>query len=420
MFYFLLVSLLFRLIGFNTSAIWYDESISLFRVQHWIPSNLWEMILTLFTNGGLWVFRLPALICSLIALWFAWKIMDHFSFTRYQRIISCLLLCVLPGLVWISHDARCYSAYAALYMAAIYFGLKDKPQIMIVSLIGLCLIHPTGVIYAISAIMLSLFTIRIKYIVIAYISLLAVIPGALFAVNFYSQSSNPFWLQKIDLINSLGLAAFSNTVPAIIGGLVMLIIILWSAFNKDSLILSLSVLVPIIGLLMASIIYMPVLFYRTITPLLIPICLLIGYGPHISNDKRRLIPAALFSFVLLVSLANWDPSTHGGHVDDLADLIDYSWQDGDQIVYATGTLALPFDYYMDHKGCILDWSNGNLTHSYLDLPPCTDELSNGKRTWVIWTDDPILNQPAPPGGQLIGISTGSWQISTIYVYLFDN
>ena len=156
----LLLAFLLRLVGLYKSPLWYDEVLSLHRagLPFWESMaqnlNLWALVLRFFADPIR--LRWPAMICSILAIWLAGRIMIQLQFDRTQRVAGLLTLACLPGLLWIAEDARYYSGVALIYMASIYFALSGR-WLGLFAVSGLAIyIHPTAPAYIVPAWLLIL------------------------------------------------------------------------------------------------------------------------------------------------------------------------------------------------------------------------------------------------------------------------
>jgi len=420
---FLLTSLLLRLNGLATTAIWYDEAISRYRAQNMFISNqnapMWDLLLVPFANGPVWLMRLPGLFFAMLALWLAWKLMDELAFTKPQRIAACILMAALPGLIWLAQDARCYSAMTCAYMAALYFGYKNRPLGLAAAVGLLGFIHPTGMGLGAAALLLAMSRMTVRRVSLASLGCLAWIPVLVLYIVRKAEDSNGFWLLKIEPLRAISQAAFVNTVPVAVGGTLIILLLFFMIKRRDLRILWLMTTTPIIIQIAFSMLVTPVLFYRPLMPVLIPLCMLAGAGLVPSRPGvLRWIPAALAAGLLLVSVTHWDPSGRGGHVDNIAALINANWQEGDQLVYATGTVALPIDFYLQRPSCILDWKDYNLSPRNLVWTHCPPGTPQAGRTWLVWPND-ILLKAQRPEGLLVASTWGEWVFSRMDVILIE-
>jgi hypothetical protein len=414
---FLLAALAMRLSGISAASIWFDESMSILHIQNGIHLYSWDLLLAPFSHGPVWLMRFPSLAFSILGLWIAWKIMDRMNFSTGQRLVSCALLATLPGLIWLGQDARYYAALSACYMGALWFAMHNKRLGLFATLGLLGNIHPIGILLGASMVIIAMFYMPIKRLVIPALGILCAAPFmAIFVI--YIQTNPGVWFES-DVILSIGWAGFVNTIHPWIAGILMLMLVVYAAFKRRGIQLILAAVLPVLFLLFAVVCGQPILYYRPIMAILIPLCLLAGLSLYPDNTRWfRWIPLGLAGLVMAISIGNWDASNRGGHIDELAGLIRSNWQEGDEIVYATGTAALPFDYYLHQGGCIVEWGNNNLTPVAMDWPVCDLENDPGGRQWIIWPMDPLM-ETDPPGGFLVGSTIGGWQFARINVYLLD-
>ena len=154
-------------------------------------------------------------------------------------------------------------------------------------------------------------------------------------------------------------------------------------------------LTPFLIILCESLFWENTLFYRTQITLIIPF--VIGLGSVITADQRKpleWIIVGLWIILAGVGIIGWNPRLRGGDVDKTALLIRNNWQKGDVIYYATGTAAMPFDYYLSDKPEYLlnGLANSNLTpptlvHKFEFIPL---EKIKYKRAWVIFPLDTFI------------------------------
>lgn len=435
MIYFLVASLALRLIGFCTSSIWLDEALTLWVARQPFaqsPINLWMWIERLFT-ANVTTLRLPALLCGMAALYVAWRIMDRLAFTQPQRIIACVALAALPGMIWTAQDARYYALMQLLTLACLYFAIEERPLGLAACIGLLAFTHPTGPVYAAVAILPVLLS-RNRKILYAGLGLL---PWLVFIYIWRSNGSalstidqaGEFWLKHPDWLNGPGAAVFVGTIFAPIGTFLVAMLLInavWNAGSRNVLILLAAVIGPVVGLCLGSLVVGPVLFYRTLIPVLPMFCLLVGYtvGDDDFSWKPAWIAPGILSIVLLVSLVNYNPDHRGGGIDYAAYVIRENWQEGDVIVYNAGMVALPFDYYLQRGGQVLYLEDGNFTpRGWPENAPefeVVSGLPEQGRIWLVWAYDPLI--PIHPPETLpvpVALSEGSWQIAPWRVFLIE-
>jgi hypothetical protein len=238
-----------------------------------------------------------------------------------------------------------------------------------------------------------------------------------------------FWLKQVDWINPPGQAAFVGTIFAPLGTLLIIFVLLDAALharNRTMWILLAAIIGPVIGLILGGLVVGPVLFYRTLIPVLPVFCLLVGYCLGLADFslKTNWIIPAILSIVLLFAVANYNPDHRGGGIDYAAYVIASNWKDGDVIVYNAGIVALPFDYYLQRGGEVLYLEGGNFTPR--GWPETTTNftavsaLPTSGRYWLVWCYDPLI--PLHPPENLpvaVALSEGSWQIAPWQVYLIE-
>lgn len=431
---FLTLSLVLRLSGLASSNLWFDEWVSLHRViqplaeyihdpTDYIGVNLWELILRLFAFEPHWVLRLPALMCAMLSLWIAWKIMQALSFSNTQSTIAALTMACLPGLLWMSQDARYYAPLTALYMASVWSAIRGRSIWLTVCIILSFCIHPTGPAYTVPAVGIALIMQTISwrnaYIIGGYSGALWIV-----CVMLSPMVGASFWTEHLTLsrfiyeygqsltINTLGhpgiLIAFVCGCLLFITGLIRIFILR----SSDELVTWIIWSGPLAILLLVSLTYQNVITYRTLQPAAMGLALMAGR--ILAADLRwrwTWIPAGA---LLIALLLNWDSSARGGDLSAIADHIRDAWRTGDVLVYSSDG-AMPLDLLLD-----------DLPHCQLDKNECTLDQFADRRVWLIWS--PALVRDAALNDKLKNITAhlvsvdrtaNAWQIVPTNIYLLD-
>ncbi len=452
----LLIGVVMRIWGYTSSAIRYDEALSLYRAtipfsqflddhQYYSSLFLWELILRLivFDNHSLWLLRLPSLLLGIGSLLLAYKLMKVMRFNSYQKTISMALIALSPGLIWVSQDARAYGLLIFLYILAIYFVELNKPAGLI-AISGLtAYTHAIGPAFGISALIYYLVKYPKEYkrfLVMVAIVLASWIPWywLFFSIQPTPGYVSTFWLGRFtfgEFIQHVYKSFYLQNPSTITFTLFMLATAgIFLSFTyvavKNKIKESIIFFLPLGVILTESIAWQNVFFYRTGLTLLIPFMLCIGMTSFRSKFNPREFLAILFcSYILLSSVVGWNPSTKGGAIDQAAKYIAQNWEEGDILYYGTATVGLPFHYYLKGKPeyIINGITNENLTPPTVDIfeSASLDRISS-KRTWLIYPDDiflpavqkKILADAASKGNLLFRIKI--FEIPDIYVVLIDH
>jgi len=355
--YMLLVQGIPRLIGLNSASIWYDEGFSILAAR--LPLGtmlnllkidftppLWEMVIHPVAGGPLWLVRLVVFAFSLGAAWLAWEIAGH------KQPLLFTALALVPGLLWHAQDARSYALLSFLYLLAGYMAIKGR-WLGLAASCGLILwTHATGAGFVAGALALGLYSHPKKWKVVilcgagAAVSYLPWVPSwlqngmtghwipPLSAEWFLEQTFLAFWVSDLQFFYML---AF----------LILLLVSLVAACIRARFAPRTSILflVPLALLLAVSAFFRDVFMYRTLTPFLLPFGL---WLVEISEGKKWLsrVLTAGWSAMLLISLMTWNPASRGAGLEQAADTIRERWQAGDVIFYGTGSVAVPFYYYL--------------------------------------------------------------------------
>jgi hypothetical protein len=382
----LFLAFMLRLLGLYSSPLWYDELLSLHRVglpfwEHMAQNlNLWELGLRFFAAPAL--LRWPALICSLLTIWVAWQIMTLLQFNRIQCTMGMITLAVLPGLIWMSQDARYYSGVALIYMASIYFALERR-WLGLFAVSGLAIyIHPTAPAYIVPAWLLILRSAPRRVLA----SSLLLIPIWTLRVIPAGGISNPdFWLKPPTFTDYL--AQFGHTIGAKPDNLYPAVLFMALALAFAALRFRPAVwtiyLAPLVVLIGVSALVQPVAMYRTLLPSSMGLALLVGSA--VPEGRSVWIYSSL-AILLAVMIAQYDPSLHGGHVDLAAVRVRDAWQPGDCIQYETDFARVEVEPYLE------------------GLPECPAE----NRSW--------LATIIPDATRIEFARTDGWHFITVYIY----
>lgn len=440
---FLIVSLIIRLLGFFTPALWYDEAVSKYRATlpfaqyltdtaDYNGANAWEVLLRPFAAGPVWLLRLPALLCALLALWLCWKLMEAWGFAQHQQRTAAVGLALLPGLLWLAQDARYYSALGALYLGALWFGTQRRPLGLLACAGLLPYIHPVGGAYAAAALLIALRWLPFRRV--TALGGLAALSWMPYYYRMVFMQRGQFWLEQVSPA-----WAFYQTVQALfvntltwqwgIFALVLLLVILslgGLAIRRDSGLLTFAAAtLPAVFMLVVSI-WKPVYFYRPAGPLAYPLLMLAGLTLAPTRKWYSWILPGLAGLVLLVGLVNYDPAARGGYIDQAAATIRANWQSGDRIIYVSATTAYPFVYYLpDLDYCLFAGSADPSLTPYNPGHAACEELpaTSPGRTWLVWPRSPLFG---PETTRLLteyttGLrplyTTSAWHFAPIEVYL---
>lgn len=389
----LIIGFLVRLSGLQASAIWYDEAITLYRLQLPFLSRyldkteasgdlLLEMILQSLVRlfgTSLWVLRLPSLVASAVCLYITWKLMIRLKFNLVQQIITSLMICFFPGLLWAAQDGRAYSILTMVVLLAVWYAIEAR-RIGLFSACGLCFYaHYVGPAYAVAVLGLALYLHSSswkKIFLIGGLIILSWLPQiiiALTTINHFDWTEPIKARQLIEVwVDAIWVGTFKKTLIVACLQIIFFSTIIFSLFvpmDRIKKILGIFLGISILSLLVVSLIWSNVIIYRTLVPLLIFVALWLGWelgnipaswrfkwkfthgrefniGQGLTSLMRTILAVAWVAF-LIFGLINWDPARRGGHLDQIAGQIRNQWQEGDVIFYPTASVAMPFDYYLN-------------------------------------------------------------------------
>jgi hypothetical protein len=410
-----------RIIGYASSSIRYDEALSLYRatipifqyltnLQNYSSLVLWEVSLRVIRliGSSLWIIRLPSVLYGIFCLIVVWNIVKRLAFTNLQSSFVLVIIGFCPGLIWISQDARAYGLLVLIYLLSISFLLERK-WFGFVTANGLLLYtHIISPAFVFGSFIYGIILFPKEWKRFLFLALLVIIcwlPWGLLnilqAVNQQNSTHfiTTFWLGKLTVggffwqlilayfVRIINYPTITIFLTIIVLSIVILVINSIRNPNKNLFIF----LTPFCVILFESIFWKNTLFFRTIITLIIPFVL--SLGSVLAVEKRKLFDTIIVGLWFLITgfgILGWNPRLRGGDIDITANVIRNNWQAGDVIYYATGTTALPFDYYLSDKTeYILDGiANANLT------PPTLDKFEfiplekiQYKRAWVIFPED---------------------------------
>lgn len=373
---------------------------------------LWEMILWQWTriSGSLIVLRLPSLIFSICALGLFWLIMDELEFTGNQRLLASALAAFLPGHFLIAQDARVYALLTALYMMAVLFALRGR-WLGLTAISGLMLYaHSVSGAFLVGVYLLAWYKHpgQLRMIIlsgtVAIISWIPWMPNVLSTAQTfwtaYPLTADYFMMSAVQSVWAASMPTEQWRLGAYIlmmfyssVGVMITISISFPALYRlaaervhraraamqflglgklaarlnparpqtldDADVqvtpTALVALIPLIIMILVSLVYANVVFYRPLTVFLLPFALWLGASTAPKNVTRiKMIWPVCWVVLLAAGLIGWNPAAKGGGLENI---VRGAIRPGDAIFYVTGTAALPAEYYLDdipHTAYILD------------------------------------------------------------------
>lgn len=477
-----------RISGLTASAIWFDESVSLYVARQpffsmvqlgkmMLNPPLWELIVWIsFRLFGVneFALRLPALIASIASLGIIYKLCAEIGLDEKEKIAVLFFTALLPYQFWMAQDGRMYALYSTIFLAAIWFALKNRWLGLIASTGLLMYIHSTGVLYAMAAFAVvavnNLFNRAhiVRVLLSGFIVIILYLPWLpiYFQPTVQSIDYSKFsWLLLLAGIYEIIFANGPLKVSAIysLTGLVAIIGtfgfgLIFSAkmllgpiarkmsgrqpedlpINDHAYIrfvqITVVALLPITLFILVSIFWKSIVVYRSLSAMLMPliIWLVMAIGRTSPKWSIRWGFGPLWIVLVLTGLILWSPQGKAGDLREVTNLINSQWQSGDIVYHVSGTSLLPFSYYLSDKPAyLLDEDLSPLVMN--PIPPellATQRVSLEsipyRRAWVVAARDPLIStranervQEYEKGGTLVGV-VQSWQFSRIEVYLIQN
>lgn len=429
------------------TALWYDEAFSVSMAKlplpyllkaTWLdftPALHYLMIKPfIWLAGSPWLARIPSLLVSILALAVLWEMMDDWQITENQRLwISALTL--IPGFYWMAQDARVYATLGLLYLLSFWLMMGGQYKWAAVTMGMMIWGHAVGVVLVISIVVVNLLRdwllqgmldIRDIYKETARKTLLSGLAGMVVGIPallpiMLGPEADRYLMMAINgkqIINSVNTALFVGIdlgeyqpivfavmwIYVVLAGMITLTALYhWGLILKnrdlkfiieDDIVVTnaLLVLVPFLLLLIVSVLIKPVLFYRSLMPLLYPFIMWIGSATAMQEYKPiKLVLPALLAACLIWAQINWSPELKGSDIERYAERIN---QDkGSEILYVTGTAALPFQLYVDQQG----WIAEDEHHTNLGSNELMEIFGQQFREpgiwadWIIWPQEPLIS-----------------------------
>lgn len=445
-----------RGVGISRPAIWYDEAFSLemskLPMGVMIRSlamdfnpPLWELVLKPFamiSDHLAWI-RLPSLLASIGSLWILWLIMDWMDATDWQRI-WVLALSMLPINIWMAQDARVYALFQLLYLASILFAIRHQ-WLGFTATVGLmCYAHSLGFIFAAGSLAVALYySLKWANKKIIIQDLFAVIKnkndglpnGSKFKIKLILKIIQHWAAGMILAMPSLymlfggygGAVISDHWIPSLtfayywqsirqalfaqafgiqwqLFGLVMIISyvllslavslhILMDDYVKEPLIIlsGLAYVIPMVGMLVVSLTYHNIIFYRPLATLSLPLALWLGSATApVKIRWYKFVLPGIMAVVIFAGLVGYQPMVKGAELNQAAEIIN---QGEGHILYATGSAALPFSYYVEREGYIADVDQpAGLLQSDLQDVLGYERMDPGPwASWIVMPRDDLLD-----------------------------
>jgi hypothetical protein len=347
-------------------------------------------------------------------------------------------------LIWTAQDGRVYALLSTLYLAAVWFALKQRWLGLLACTGLMCYSHNSGPFLVPSV--MALYGYRGAgwrkanlLLMAAAISALPWLPG------YLNATQTPHWLGQLTLdgwLIGVGQAWFI-TFPslgawAVAGAFISLCLILSLALSlppasdRSERSLLLIAAAPLAIMLIYSLVRQNMIFYRPLIPMVMPLVLLFARSltPRRLTLTTWILPYAMIA-LLTTGLITWSPELKGGDLARQAELIRARVEPGDVIYHATGTTALPLRHYLpelDHY-LIDEPQPAALLQSHLatafGITQADLEDVFHKRVWIIVPLDPVMTPRAVQ--RISGLIAGAdlvgqiiyLQAAPIQIYLQD-
>lgn len=386
-----LLAFALRVYALITPAIWYDEAFSfkvatmpfpeLIAFRDFMPP-LWEIILHPFLrlSPTIEMMRTVTLAFSMLTLAVVYFITHELKFSQARTALTLVTVAFLPGLLWMGTDGRAYALLTFLYTCGIYAVITNRRIAVLIFSALMVLTHLVGCVLVATLYIHRMIKDRRLHpdpflILLLWIPLYlrySQTPGygidKLTAPNYLLQWTMAAW---VGTPQWLWLFAFFITIS-------LLIIARndWTGIFYHT---------PYVFMIGISLVTASVIHYRTLSPALVPFALVIGSLADGRIVKR--IGALVWIVLLISGVYLYDFNAKGSAQREAAAMIA---ADPAPMVYQTLTVALPFDYYLDAGGCILQTKpNGALSYHLLGFDPCKPDDVTAPY-WLIVADEPKI------------------------------
>lgn len=480
----LLVGSAVRLAGLGASAVWFDEAytagvarlpvLDMVRVSamnSWPP--LWYLLTAVFLQFGTneITLRLPALLCGIGTLPLAWAVAERLGLSQTARIVGVGALAILPYQIWIAQDARAYSLLALLYLAAAWFGLERR-WLGLAAVVGLSLYTHFVTFYYLPPLALVLWRGRRNWKPLTLALAGGVLSFAPYVPAFLSQTLFAFWLKDTGPayhLQAITLNLFASVLPTanltiaalVLTGLSILLALgitvaaqrkpvrvfrrvltppeiasLRAEHARADALLAMGILAlgPLALMWAFTMLVRPMLYYRPLSALSLPLVLWLA-GCFTSVKRGRLLLAGAWGPLMLVGLVAWSPTWKGSDLRTFTHIIADAWQPGDVLYHATATSLLPFRFYLaDRPTYLIDDPHfsssllSNREQAAFDITAAAlDSLPGWRRAWLVMSLAPeenpettvrLLGYIEHYHGQRIG-RINYWQAPSIEVWLLE-
>lgn len=430
------------------APLWYDEVYSLALARLPLLQSIrlaaeidfsppgWNVLLwgwvRLFGESE-FVLRAPAALCSMLAVALTWMLLHEMQVSRVQRVMALALSGLLPGMFWLSNDARMYAALSVLYLGGALL-IRRRMWLGLAGVLGLLgYVHFTGVIYAVALCILAWIVapdvierrrqgLVWSAAIAAWMPLVGVAQSRLDvgAGSLYGPPRVMWMLASLQdaiwawtLPGWLGLLAFCALVVSVVGaGMISLGNGLAPEIRHETEAetpwLALWALLPLGGFVFAALLRLNLVTYRTLAPVVIPLAIWVAVtlAPRRWTRTSWVLPA-VWVICLAAGHVFYDPQAHGGAgFREVVASLEAAIKPGDVIWYSDGLAALPMEHYLDKPTLLTDDPGqagyvrlaGFHTASLADLPG---------RVWVIGT--------VPVDGLPVGAVIQYHQTAAIYV-----
>ena len=431
----LFAGILARSAGISRGSIWYDEAFSyylakvpLFELTKLASTDihppLWELFLFPFVrifNQPELALRIPSLLSSIFLMAMAWIWIKEFHFSRVPQYFAVSLVAFLPYQLWMAQDGRCYALFSALYLLSCWFAYNNK-HLGTIAAGGLLLYINIAAPFYIIPVMFIIWwknwnnkkvpffiCIIIMVIYLPWLSILTKTisnPTNLASFDFTKLLQDFYTIFFVNHI-SLGISAtvYLTSLITISIGLIGIIIIPRFSKNKPeklksahTILIFTLIFIPLFAMVLISISMTNILFYRPLSPLAIPVILLLAFSLDSVNNFKPLMMSVFIIWIILLSinLYHWSPEKKGGMLKQQVEIIEGQWQEGDIFYHATATSLLPFKIYTENYFSYLldeELSISFLSNTFQDaynIQKSPLENLSYNRVWLIWARDPAL------------------------------
>lgn len=427
----LIVGALIRLPGMF-QCLWYDESFTAAVSALPCCSRMWQAtagdvhpplwyaieaaVIAVLGNSEV-ALRIPALILGVANIWLTWRVAGAMRLPQNVAGLATLIVAVMPGQVWFSNEARMYQLVQCAGLLAVLGAYERRWWLYALGVsVGL---WSHNLFSQFMVIMFLLVMRKNKdtsyqdalHIALAHIAIvLSYTPWVARLVNQLHDVGNGFWVLPLHIgtpFYALHQVIWASTIPAWAGihaAFVSMLLLAtgslfsWKAGRLDLLALAFGQWALLV---IASLVWQPVLIGRALMPSLPFLAMLLAYA--FAGRRRGPALAILAAPVLVIALASYVTGDTGRQdMHAFAEPVRLAARSDDVVFHGNLASYMLMSYYLpDQQHYVWEQANDlsqsltRQTKTAMGLPE-TDlaelQAAGIRRVWLYWSLNPTTSQ----------------------------